>query len=243
MKRAALLIALLWVAGNCAYPIVNQSGTDISSYTAYTLKAPPARILVKMGIWPYFQQNNITTGAPFPDNGILQAYGLDPGNCVVQFIPPNNFICTNYRFLCSAVQTDGFSNSALTFYLFDLNALMYNRPDDPPGTCYLSPYTNQNGTPVLGLLAVMAYRTQRFVADPSSTMGWFSVLAGGSAAMNTNSGYISFLIRYNPRPGDPTSFVFGDNITTLNNVFTLTNVGNANEPVSVNGVSGGVFAK
>jgi hypothetical protein len=73
-------------------------------------------------------------------------------------------------------------------------------------------------------------------------MGWYAVLGEGAKALTSGNG-IWFAVQYNPRPGDPTSFTWGDGTTILQNVFQLIAVGNAYEPVQVSGVNLGVFEK
>jgi len=176
----------------------------------------------------------------FPDNGVVQAYGLDPGNCVTQ-TAPFGAVCINYRFKCQALlPASTLSNTSAVFNLVDLNALYLHKPDDTPGTCYLSPYLDAGGQSVLGLSAIVTYEPKVGVADRIGTMGWYSVLAGGAKALKQGN-CISFAVQYNPRPGDPVSFTWGDGTTILQDVFQLIAVGNADEPVQVNGVSGGVF--
>jgi hypothetical protein len=130
----------------------------------------------------------------------------------------------------------------VVFDLVDLNALFLRKSDDPPGTCYLSPYMNAAGQMVLGITAIVTYEPQLGVADRIGTMGWYSVLAEGAKALQPGN-CITFAVEYNPRPGDPVSFTWGDGTTILQDVFQLIAVGNAVEPVQVNGVSAGVFER
>lgn len=217
---------------------------NISVNTAYTQTAG-STIIFRMDISSYFSANGMNANTPallFPDNGVVQAYGLDPGNCVQQ-IAPFGPVCMNYRFTCQAlVPASTYSNSSAAFDLIDLNALYLRKPDDTPGTCYLSPYMNSNGQPVLGITAYVTYEPQLGMADRIGTMGWFSVLAGGAKAL-TPGNYILFSVSYNPRPGDPPSFTWGDGANPLQNIFQLIAVGNADEPVQVSGTNGGVYDK
>jgi len=217
--------------------------TNISTDTRYTQTAA-STVIFRMDISSYFSSNGMDVNSPamlFPDNGVVQAYGLDPGNCIEQ-IAPFGSICINYRFKCEALLPGStLSNTSAVFDLIDLNALFLRKSGDPPGTCYLSPYMDAGGQLLLGITAIVTYEPQLGVADRIGTMGWYSVLAGGAKALKPGN-CISFAVQYNPRPGDPVSFMWGDGTTTLENVFQLIAVGNADEPVQVTGVSGGVFA-
>jgi len=216
--------------------------TNISADTSYTQTAT-STVIFQMDISSYFSSNGMTVSSPvllFPDNGVVQAYGLDPGNCV-QLIEPLGTICTNYRFRCQAVLTASrLSNTSVAFDLIDLNALYLHKPDDPAGTCYLAPYMDGGGQSVLGISAIVTYEPQFAVADRIGTMGWYAVLGRGAKALQPGN-CISFTVQYNPRPGDPPSFAWGDGTNTLQNIFQLIAVGNADEPVQVNGVNAGVF--
>ena len=218
--------------------------TNISTQSSYA-QDNRTTVIFRMDISSYFSANGMNVGTSallFPDNGVIQAYGLDPGTCQ-QHIGPFGPICTNYRFICQAMlPASNLSNTHAVFNLIDLNALYLHNEDDPPGTCYLTPYQDGNGQSVLGVSAIVTYEPQFGVADRIGTMGWFAVLSGGAKALVPGN-CISFAIAYNPHPGDPGSFTWGDGTTILQDVFQLIAVGNADEPVQVSGVSGGVFQR
>jgi hypothetical protein len=158
-------------------------------------------VIFRMDISSYFSSNGMNANSPallFPDNGVVQAYGLDPGNCILQ-VSPFGSVCINYRFRCEALlPASTWSNSSVVFDLVDLNALFLRKSDDPPGTCYLSPYMNAAGQMVLGITAIVTYEPQLGVADRIGTMGWYSVLAEGAKRF---SRAIALRLRWNTTPG------------------------------------------
>ena len=242
--RIATCLALVATPLLAASAINAAAMTNISTATRYT-QTPNSTVIFRMDISSYFSSNGMNANSPallFPDNGVVQAYGLDPGNCILQ-VSPFGSVCINYRFRCEALlPASTWSNSSVVFDLVDLNALFLRKSDDPPGTCYLSPYMNAAGQMVLGITAIVTYEPQLGVADRIGTMGWYSVLAEGAKALQPGN-CITFAVEYNPRPGDPVSFTWGDGTTILQDVFQLIAVGNAVEPVQVNGVSAGVFER
>ncbi len=236
--NSILLISLQMTA---TFARVYAQPTNISTNTTYT-QTSNNTVTFNTDISGYFSANGLTASSPallFPDNAVVQAYGLDPGNCQQQF-GPFGPICSNYRFKCQAILPGGLSNSQLAFDLVDLNAVFLHKKDDPPGTCYLTPYTDAAGQPVLGISVIVSYESSVGVSDRIGTMGWFAVLSGGAKALIPGN-CMTLSLQYNPRAGDPASFTWGDGANALQSIFQMLAVGNADEPAQVTAATCAVF--
>lgn len=224
-------VAMATVIG--AMIIVSQSAdagqpwTNVSAQVQATLQAG-GQIMTKTSIWPYFVANSITNGNPFPDVGTFQAYGPDPGDCVVGFVPTQGEICANYRFIVSSPLAAGLSSSAAMFYWFDLNAAQYQLETGatyPKGTCFGIPYLLEidsagvrhltratgdkmgslrkrsipgGGINVVGISATMSEERSFGIGDKTATMAWFALLAGGNTAYQQGGSTMKILIKLSP---------------------------------------------